>query len=115
MSTPHISHLASTNPFSILSPSPQPTSSQTNTIDIHTIGGLRNVNMQLSPGRKDNHEGKCEVHKNYYISNSSLNYYELSIKVLNYSILLGIRRENMCTIFRKSICLYSISNDPRIT
>ncbi|XP_026297812.1 tyrosine-protein kinase transmembrane receptor Ror isoform X3 [Apis mellifera] len=62
MSTPHISHLASTNPFSILSPSPQPTSSQTNTIDIHTIGGLRNVNMQLSPGRKDNHEGKCEVY-----------------------------------------------------
>ncbi|XP_034188022.2 tyrosine-protein kinase transmembrane receptor Ror isoform X1 [Osmia lignaria lignaria] len=62
MSTPHISHLASTNPFSILSPSPQPTSSQSSNIDVHTIGGLRNVNMQLSPGRKDNHEGKCEVY-----------------------------------------------------
>ncbi|XP_076163536.1 tyrosine-protein kinase transmembrane receptor Ror [Ptiloglossa arizonensis] len=62
MSTPHISHLASTNPFSILSPSPQPTSSQSSTTDVHTIGGLRNVNMQLSPGRKDNHEGKCEVY-----------------------------------------------------
>ncbi|OAD53154.1 Tyrosine-protein kinase transmembrane receptor Ror, partial [Eufriesea mexicana] len=61
MSTPHISHLASTNPFSILSPSPQPTSSQSSTIDIHTIGGLRNVNMQLSPGRKDNHEGKFYI------------------------------------------------------
>ncbi|XP_076396754.1 tyrosine-protein kinase transmembrane receptor Ror isoform X2 [Megachile rotundata] len=62
MSTPHISHLASTNPFSILSPSPQPTSSQSSNIDVHSIGGLRNVNMQLSPGRKDNHEGKCEVY-----------------------------------------------------
>ncbi|XP_017892247.1 LOW QUALITY PROTEIN: tyrosine-protein kinase transmembrane receptor Ror-like [Ceratina calcarata] len=58
MSTPHISHLASTNPFSILSPSPQPTSSQSSTIDVHGISGLRNVNT----GRKDNHEGKCEVY-----------------------------------------------------
>ncbi|XP_053985343.1 tyrosine-protein kinase transmembrane receptor Ror isoform X1 [Hylaeus volcanicus] len=62
MSTPLISHLASTNSFSILSPSPQPTSSQSSTTDVHAIGGLRNVNMQLSPGRKDNHEGKCEVY-----------------------------------------------------
>lgn len=63
MSTPHISHLASTNPFSILSPSPQPTSSQSSTIDVHTISGLRNVNIQLPSGRKDNHDGKCEVRK----------------------------------------------------
>ncbi|XP_076762037.1 tyrosine-protein kinase transmembrane receptor Ror isoform X1 [Xylocopa sonorina] len=62
MSTPHISHLASTNPFSILPPSPQPTSSQSSTIDVHGISGLRNVNMQLPPGRKDNHEGKCEIY-----------------------------------------------------
>ncbi|XP_076681455.1 tyrosine-protein kinase transmembrane receptor Ror isoform X2 [Andrena cerasifolii] len=62
MSTPHISHLASTNPFSILSPSPQPTSFQPSTTDVHTIGGLRNVNMQLTPGRRDNQEGKCEVY-----------------------------------------------------
>ncbi|XP_033333112.1 tyrosine-protein kinase transmembrane receptor Ror isoform X1 [Megalopta genalis] len=62
MSTPHISHLASTNPFSILSPSPQPTSSQSSTTDMHTIGGLTNVNMHLSPGRNDNHEGKCEIY-----------------------------------------------------
>ncbi|KAK9305820.1 hypothetical protein QLX08_003324 [Tetragonisca angustula] len=62
MSTPHISHLASTNPFSILSPSPQPTSSQSSTIDVHTISGLKNVNIQLPSGRKDNHDGKCEVY-----------------------------------------------------
>ncbi|KAG7200756.1 hypothetical protein KM043_001302 [Ampulex compressa] len=76
MSTPHISHLASTNPFSMLSPSPQPTSSQSSTMDFNTISGLNNVNMQLSPGinfeglpgissihgRKDNHEGTCELY-----------------------------------------------------
>lgn len=73
MSTPHISHLASTNPFSILSPSPQPTSSQSSNIDVHTIGGLRNVNMQLSPGRKDNHEGKCEVYKRDLCKSFKLN------------------------------------------
>ncbi|XP_076249168.1 tyrosine-protein kinase transmembrane receptor Ror [Calliopsis andreniformis] len=61
MSTPRIAHVASTFPF-ILSPSPQPTSFQSGTTDVHTIGGLRNVNMQLSPGRKDNQEGKCEVY-----------------------------------------------------
>lgn len=72
MSTPHISHLASTNPFSILSPSPQPTSSQSSTIDVHTIGGLRNVNMQLPTGRKDNHEGKCEVSAHFYEKKSCL-------------------------------------------
>lgn len=77
MSTPHISHLASANPFSILSPSPQPTSSQSSTMDFHTIGGLTNGNMQfppnvnfdevsgissgIIPSRKDNHKGTCEV------------------------------------------------------
>lgn len=82
MSTPHISHLASTNPFSILSPSPQPTSSQSSTTDVHTIGGLRNVNMQLSPGRKDNHEGKCEVYRN--VSQNIYLIVELCIKTQYY-------------------------------
>ncbi|XP_019700649.1 tyrosine-protein kinase transmembrane receptor Ror isoform X1 [Harpegnathos saltator] len=75
MSTPHISHLASVNPFSILSPSPQPTSSQSS-MDFNTIGGLSNGNMQFPPNvnfdeisgissipsRKDNHKGTCEVY-----------------------------------------------------
>lgn len=75
MSTPHISHLASANPFSIHSPSPQPTSSQSSTMDFNTIGGLTNGNIQFPPNmnfdeisgissipnRKDNHKGTCEV------------------------------------------------------
>lgn len=75
MSTPHISHLASANPFNILSPSPQPTSSQSSTMDFNTISGLTNGNIQFPPnmnfdemssissvsGRKDNHKGTCEV------------------------------------------------------
>lgn len=72
MSTPHISHLASTNPFGILSPSPQPTSSQSSTMGFNTIGGLSNGNIQFPPNvnldevssissRKDNHKGTCEV------------------------------------------------------
>lgn len=64
MSTPH---MASANPFSILSP--QPTSSQSSTMDFHTISGLNNGNIQFPPnvnfdeisGRKDNHKGTCEV------------------------------------------------------
>lgn len=72
MSTPHISHLASINPF-ILSPSPQPTSSQSSTMDLNTISGLTNGNIQFPPNmnfdeisssipnRKDNHKGTCEV------------------------------------------------------
>ena len=73
MSTPH--QVGLTNPFGKESPSPQPTSSQTSTIDLTEISGLKNVNMQLPvgvslaslpgasalPGRKDNHEGICEV------------------------------------------------------
>jgi len=74
MSAPHISHLASTNPFSI--PSPQPTSSQSSTMDLNTISGLTNGNIQFPtdlkfpdeipgigsiPVRKDNHKGTCEV------------------------------------------------------
>lgn len=76
MSTPHISHLAPTNSLNILSPSPQPTSSQSSTVDFNTFSGLKNVNMQVPsgmvnfagfpgmsaiPGKKDNHEGTCEV------------------------------------------------------
>lgn len=76
MSTPHISHLAPTNSLNILSPSPQPTSSQSSTVDFSTFSGLKNVNMQVPsgmvnfagfpgmsaiPGKKDNHEGTCEV------------------------------------------------------
>lgn len=75
MSTPHISHLASANPF-ILSPSPQPTSSQSSTMDFNTLSGLTNGNIQFPPnvnfdemssissvtGRKDNHKGTCEVY-----------------------------------------------------
>ncbi|XP_011495155.1 PREDICTED: tyrosine-protein kinase transmembrane receptor Ror isoform X2 [Ceratosolen solmsi marchali] len=73
-STPH--QVGSTNPFGRLPPSPQPTSSQTSTIDLTEISGLKNVNMQLPvgvslaslpgasslPGRKDNHEGICELY-----------------------------------------------------
>ncbi|KAG5324300.1 ROR1 kinase, partial [Pseudoatta argentina] len=76
MSTPHISHLASVNPFNILSPSPQPTSSQSSTMDFNTLSGLTNGNIQFPPnmnfdemssissvsGRKDNHNGTCEVY-----------------------------------------------------
>ncbi|XP_071625867.1 tyrosine-protein kinase transmembrane receptor Ror isoform X1 [Temnothorax longispinosus] len=76
MSTPHISHLASANPFNILSPSPQPTSSQSSTMDFNTNSGLTNGNIQFPPnvnfdemssissvsGRKDNHKGTCEVY-----------------------------------------------------
>jgi len=76
MSTPHISHLASANPFSILSPSPQPTSSQSSTMDFNIISGLNNGNIPFSdvkfsdeilgigsiPNRKDNHKGTCEVY-----------------------------------------------------
>jgi len=75
MSTPpHISHLASANPF-ILSSNPQPTSSQSSTMDFNTISGLNNGNIQFPSninfdemssissisGRKDNHRGTCEV------------------------------------------------------
>ncbi|RLU25724.1 hypothetical protein DMN91_001881 [Ooceraea biroi] len=74
MSTPP--HLASANPFSILSSNPQPTSSQSSTMDFHTISGLNNGNIQFPPnmnfdemsgissssGRKDNHRGTCEVY-----------------------------------------------------
>nr|XP_012224322.1 PREDICTED: tyrosine-protein kinase transmembrane receptor Ror isoform X1 [Linepithema humile] len=67
-STPHLSHLASANPFSI--PNPQPTSSQSSTLDFNTISGLTNGNIQFPPnvnfdeisGRKDNHKGTCEVY-----------------------------------------------------
>ncbi|XP_015594291.1 tyrosine-protein kinase transmembrane receptor Ror isoform X2 [Cephus cinctus] len=77
VSTPHISHLSPTNPLSILSPSPQPTSSQSSTVDLTALSGLSNVNIQLPPGmtsfaglpgansmpgRKDNQEGTCEVY-----------------------------------------------------
>ncbi|XP_077273107.1 tyrosine-protein kinase transmembrane receptor Ror isoform X3 [Temnothorax americanus] len=76
MSTPHISHLASANPFNILSPSPQPTSSQSSTMDFNTNSGLTNGNIQFPPnvnfdemssissvsGRKDNRKGTCEVY-----------------------------------------------------
>ncbi|XP_043495673.1 tyrosine-protein kinase transmembrane receptor Ror isoform X1 [Polistes fuscatus] len=77
MSTPHISHLAPTNSLNVLSPSPQPTSSQSSTVDFSTLSGLKNVNMQVPsgmvnfagfpglnsiPGKKDNHEGTCETY-----------------------------------------------------
>lgn len=75
MSTPHISHLVSANPFNI-SPNPQPTSSQSSTIDFNTISGLTNDNIQFPPnvnfdeississvsGRKDNHKDTCEMY-----------------------------------------------------
>lgn len=75
MSTPHLSHLASANPFGgILLPSPHPTSLQS-TMDFNTISGLTNGNIQFPSNvnvdeisgisnvlnRKDNHKGTCEV------------------------------------------------------
>jgi len=77
MSTSHISHLASVNSF-ILSPSPQPTSSQSSTVDYNAISRLTHVHFgdievpsnvnfdEMSSissisGRKDNHKGTCEV------------------------------------------------------
>ncbi|XP_031780573.1 tyrosine-protein kinase transmembrane receptor Ror isoform X3 [Nasonia vitripennis] len=75
LSTPN--QLGSTNHFGRSPPSPQPTNSQTSTMDLMEISGLKNVNMQipvgvslanlpgasLLPGRKDNHEGICELYE----------------------------------------------------
>ncbi|XP_020300058.1 tyrosine-protein kinase transmembrane receptor Ror isoform X2 [Pseudomyrmex gracilis] len=74
VSTPHLSHLASANPFGgILLPSPHPTSLQS-TMDFNTISGLTNGNIQFPSNvdeisgisnvlnRKDNHKGTCEVY-----------------------------------------------------
>lgn len=71
--TPHNVLPGRTNPFRILSQSPDPTSSQSSVVDYTARSGLSDVNMDTSqrafdlpgmgavPTRKNNHEGVCEV------------------------------------------------------
>lgn len=68
--TPHNTFFPNTNPFKLLSPSPDSTSSQPN-VDVDARSGLSNVNTDPMhrpfeapasiPGRKIIQEGVCEV------------------------------------------------------
>ncbi|XP_046609095.1 tyrosine-protein kinase transmembrane receptor Ror isoform X1 [Neodiprion virginianus] len=69
VSTPHISHLSPTNPFSdIFPPSPQPTSSQSSTVDLSSINGhfqLPHVPTSVGgsiPIRNEDKGGTCELY-----------------------------------------------------